>query len=194
MASVDQMQFLQNAFTAATLTKHPWPDAAAAEACAESTWGASKSVHEGNNLLGIHAPSWWVGGTFVETTLEQDGNHMVADPNATWSIFASWTECFRCQVEILERNKIYREALVAQDAPTYIRQVSAQWQQIDPTDLGAPKVDNVNVFKFGDVPYLWLKARWSTGHARAYLVYQIWKAHHQALIAPPAPPVETSIA
>lgn len=188
MASIDQLQFLQNAYKAATLAKHPWPDAAAAEAALESTWGSSKSVSEGNNLLGIHAPSWWVGGTFVETTLEQSGDHMYSDPSAKWSLFASWTECFRCQVEILERNKIYREALVAKDAASYIQQVSAEWT---PTDKS---VDNTWVFKFNGHNYLWTSARWSTGHARAYTVLQIWKAHHAALIALPPAPTEISIA
>lgn len=186
MASDAQIKFLQDAFTAATIAKHPWPDAAAAEACAESAWGTSKSVSEGNNLLGIHAPSWWQGGTFVETTQEQSGDHMYTDPDAKWSSFASWTECFRCQVEILNRNKIYLEALVAKDATTYIQQVSAQWALTD------KPIDNSWIFKFNKQNYIWISARWSTGHSRAYTVLQIWNAHHDKLI--PLPNTTISIA
>ena len=181
MASPQQLQFLQNAFTAASQAKHPFPDAAACESALESSWGTSESVSEGNNLLGIKAPSWWQGGTFVEPTKEQSGDDIYVDPNATWSTFASWVECFRCQVEILNRNPIYEEALAAPDATTYIQQVSAEWQETD------KPVDKSWVFEFDGKNYLWVKTRWSTGHSRAYTVLEIWNAHHASLVSPTVP-------
>lgn len=191
MASAEQLQGLKNAYIAASQAKHPWPDAAAAESALESAWFTSESVIKGNNLLGIKAPSWWVGDTFDDVTEEQSGSQMY-ETNATWSSFPSWEECFSCQVAIQNRNSIYADALAAKSAPEYIRQVSAAWQQIDPSAAGAPKVDNVNVFSFENVPYLWLRARWSTGHARAWTVYQIWKDHGAALLSIPVDPKPVS--
>lgn len=177
MATLQQINFLQKAYLAASQAKHPWPDAAACESAAETGWGISESVSEGNNLLGIHAPSWWTGGTFVKPTQEEVGDTMVTDATAKWSAFSSWIECFECQIAILQKASIYAEALAAHDAPTYIQQVSAEWA------LTEEPADNVNIFTFEGRNYLWVAGRWSTGHSRASTVLSIWTAHHAQLVA-----------
>ena len=123
MLTQAQHDFLQNAYTAAKIANHPWPDAAACEAALETGWGQHIP---GNNLLGIKPPSWWQGGVEVLGTQEfHDG--AMQPQQAAFAGFESWAECFRCQVAIFHRNPSYSRALAAQDAPTYIVEESKAW-------------------------------------------------------------------
>ena len=54
MVSPEQLAWLQSAFDAAKQANHPWPDAAACEAAAETGWGVHVPPNS-NNVLGIKA-------------------------------------------------------------------------------------------------------------------------------------------
>lgn len=126
MTTPSQERFLTQAKAAAKTAGHPWPAAAAAEAALESGWGRSSSAREHNNLLGIKPPSWWQGATFTAPTTEvYDGR--ITPVVSGWAGFASWEECFACQVAILNRNKSYAPALAAKTPEGYILAVSKVW-------------------------------------------------------------------
>ena len=126
MLSEAQQTFLQNAFVAATQAGHPWPKMAACEAALETGWGTSQDCREHNNLLGIKVPSWWQGGVAVEPTHEFIDGAMQAQDDA-FSTFASWAECYRCAVEIMQRDSAYASALSATDPETFITLESKVW-------------------------------------------------------------------
>lgn len=123
-----QLANLSRARIAALAAGCPFPGAAAAESAVESAWYTSQSCTAHNNILGIRQPSWRTGPTFTLATKEQrpDGTWYV-DPNAVWAAFDSWADCFRCQVEIFQRNPAYAELAKITTAEEYISAESRIW-------------------------------------------------------------------
>src|ERR1700743_2510038 len=95
MASLEQMQFLQQMLLAAQEAKHKWPGAAAAEAAVETGWGVH-IPHHSNNVLGIKAYREWTGPTVGANGTEQNPDGTWTGPQADqWCVFATPADCFK---------------------------------------------------------------------------------------------------
>ena len=128
-----QRSNLIRARQAATDAGHPFPGAAAAEAALESWdeqggWFSSYSAVRYNNLLGIKKPSWWTGAVFRRPAIEeQPSGEVYRIPDAIWTAFDSWKDCFACQLHIQHRNSAYAPVLDCKTPETYISCVSRIW-------------------------------------------------------------------
>jgi flagellum-specific peptidoglycan hydrolase FlgJ len=126
----EQKLFVQNATVAAKRANHVFPEMAACEAALESNYGKSSLAAAYNNLFGCKQHSHPIYGTHVLPTREfENGQWVVTD--AKWIVYPSWDACFSDRMATLQRlsNALahYKAALEAQDAETYVRQVSQSW-------------------------------------------------------------------
>jgi flagellum-specific peptidoglycan hydrolase FlgJ len=125
-----QRQFLARAAAEALKANHPFPVMAACEAALESTWGHSQLALEDNNLFGMKQHQHQVYGTITLPTHEYlDGKWVVC--SASWVKYPDWRACFADRLATLERlSNVYRhyaEALKANDARTFVTEVSKTW-------------------------------------------------------------------
>jgi flagellum-specific peptidoglycan hydrolase FlgJ len=133
MASPQQLMFLQVAKHAATQAGHRWPGCAAAEAAAETGWGADLPPGS-NNFLGIKPPHDWKGKVVYSNGTEQrkDGSWTGPQHDA-WCVFPTMADCFAQQMSILQTAKnldgtlIYADALAATTPETYIAAECKHW-------------------------------------------------------------------
>ena len=138
-----QRQFLDRATAEAVKANHPFPRMAACEAALESSWGHSELATAGNNLFGMKQHAHAVYGTMTLPTREfLDGEWKAC--SSQWVNYPDWRACFADRLATLERLSNayphYKAALEAQDARTYIAEVSKTWS----TDPGrAEKVLSV---------------------------------------------------
>lgn len=125
-----QKQFLDQAAAQAKLASHPFPEMVACEAALESGWGNSALAKDANNLFGTKQHKNPIFDTFNLPTKEfLNGEWEVV--NAEWVKYPDQAACFADRLSTLERLASvyphYKAALEAQDAETYIRQVSQTW-------------------------------------------------------------------
>lgn len=125
-----QLAFLDRARAEAIKANHPFAAMAAAEAALESNWGNSELAREGNNLFGMKQHAHPVCGTINLPTKEYlDGQWMAC--TSQWVEYPDWRACFADRLATLERLSNayphYKAALEAQDAETFVRQVSLTW-------------------------------------------------------------------
>lgn len=125
-----QRQFLDKATAEAVKANHPFPRMAACEAALESSWGNSSLAREGNNLFGMKQHVHEVYGTMNLPTREFIGG-LWTSVLAAWVAYPDWRACFADRLATLERLSNvyphYKAALNAQDAQTYIAEVSRTW-------------------------------------------------------------------
>lgn len=125
-----QLDFLDRARAEAIKANHPFAAMAAAEAALESNWGNSELAKEANNLFGMKQHAHPVCGTINLPTKEfLDGKWMAC--TSQWVEYPDWRACFADRLATLERLSNayphYKAALEAQDAETFVRQVSLTW-------------------------------------------------------------------
>jgi flagellum-specific peptidoglycan hydrolase FlgJ len=125
-----QRDFLTRATTEAEKANHLYPQMAAAEAALESNYGLSELARTANNLFGMKQHSHAVYGTMNLPTREFAGGQWVQTV-ARWVQYPDWRACFCDRLATLERlsNALphYKAALDAQDARSYVIQVSESW-------------------------------------------------------------------
>lgn len=125
-----QRQFLERARAEAVKANHPFAAMAACEAALESNWGNSELAREGNNLFGMKQHAHAVFGTMTLPTREFLHGEWKA-VSANWVHYPDWRACFADRLATLERlsNAFphYAAALHAEDAQTYISEVSKTW-------------------------------------------------------------------
>ena len=128
----EENQFLMRAAEAAREGKHVFPQMAACEAALESGWGRSQLALEANNLFGQKQDRWHPEGegSLSLPTEEFEGDKWVGTV-AEWVRFASWADCFRGRMQLLELLSVeypsYGEALRAQTPQEFVRLVSECW-------------------------------------------------------------------
>jgi len=125
-----QRAFLDKASAEAEKVNHPFPAMAAAEAALESSWGNSQLAREANNLFGMKQHAHPICGTMNLPTKEfLDGRWLSC--TSQWVDYPDWASCFADRLATLQRLSNayphYKAALDAQDAETYVRQVSMTW-------------------------------------------------------------------
>ncbi len=125
-----QRQFLQRATQEAIRANHPFPRMAACEAALESSWGNSELAREDNNLFGMKQHAHPIYLTHNLPTREfLNGEWKVCQ--SSWVKYPDWRACFADRLVTLERLSNayphYKAALDAQDARTYIAEVSKTW-------------------------------------------------------------------
>jgi flagellum-specific peptidoglycan hydrolase FlgJ len=133
-----QRDFLMRAAAEAVRANLAFPTMAACEAALESSWGNSELASEDSNLFGMKQHAHPVYGTINLPTREwQNGpdGHAVdgrwITVAAKWVKYPDWRACFADRLATLERLSNayphYAAALKAQDAETYIAEVSKSW-------------------------------------------------------------------
>ncbi len=127
-----QRDFLEKAYAAACAADHIFPEYAACEAALESAWGQSRLAVEANNLFGqkqSHPPLKGTG-TITLPTREFLRRQWVT-VNANWVKFATWADCFRARMDLLERLSEayphYAAALLAHSGAEFATEVSKSW-------------------------------------------------------------------
>jgi len=139
-----QKQFLDRASAAAQQATHPFPRMAASEAALESGYGLSGLASEDCNLFGMKQHLHPEFATVSLPTKEFEKGEWV-EVTADWVKYPDWASCFFDRMNTLERlSRVtipgktdlayphYAAALRAQDAETYVREVSQSWST-DPT-------------------------------------------------------------
>jgi flagellum-specific peptidoglycan hydrolase FlgJ len=125
-----QKLFLARATAEATKAEHPYPQMAAAEAALESNWGNSQLARNANNLFGMKQHAHFIYGTLNLPTKEFENGEWIQTV-AHWVKYPDWASCFRDRVATLQRlsNAFphYKAALDAQDAESYVKEVSKTW-------------------------------------------------------------------
>ena len=125
-----QRAFLDRASAEAVKANHPFPQMAAAEAALESSWGNSQLAREANNLFGMKQHDHPICGTVNLPTREfLDGGWVTCI--SQWVEYPTWASCFADRLATLQRLSNayphYKAAIEAQDAETFVRQVSLTW-------------------------------------------------------------------
>jgi flagellum-specific peptidoglycan hydrolase FlgJ len=127
-----QEEFLTRAYAAARAAEHIFPEIAACEVAIESAWGQSRLAVEANNLFGqkqSHPPLEGTG-TLALPTREYLRKQWVT-VEANWVKFASWHDCFRARMALLERLREayphYAAALAARTGEDFVAAVSKSW-------------------------------------------------------------------
>src|ERR1700684_2855034 len=125
-----QKQFLDRAAAAAQQATHPFPRMAASEAALESGYGLSGLASEDNNLFGVKAHIHNIYGAASLPTKEFEKGDWV-EVSADWEKYPDWPSCFFDRLATLTRLQgaypHYQAALRAQDAETFVREVSQTW-------------------------------------------------------------------
>jgi flagellum-specific peptidoglycan hydrolase FlgJ len=125
-----QRTFIQAAAAEAAKANHPFPVMAACEAALESNYGLSELAREARNLFGMKQHAHAVYGTMTLPTREFEAGEWKT-VSANWVNYPDWRACFCDRLATLERlsNAFphYAAALQAQDAQTYIAEVSKTW-------------------------------------------------------------------
>jgi flagellum-specific peptidoglycan hydrolase FlgJ len=125
-----QLAFLQSATTEARKADHPFPEMAACEAALESSYGNSELARAGNNLFGTKQHAHPIYGTMSLPTKEfLDGQWLAC--TSQWVEYPDVASCFADRLATLERlanaYPHYKAALEAEDAETFVTQVSLTW-------------------------------------------------------------------
>src|SRR5437899_1366668 len=125
-----QRDFLDRASAEAAKASHPFPQMAACEAALESSCATSQLASEGNNLFGMKQHAHPIYGTMTLPTRE----FMLGEwkqVTANWVSYPDLRGCFADRLATLQRlsNAFphYKAAIEAQDATTYITEVSKTW-------------------------------------------------------------------
>lgn len=189
-------QFLVTMRDSARASGHIHPEYAAAEAALEtagdplpgipqSNFGRDETYVKARNVFGQKSPAQLPAGmqTISIQTREFINGQYVMLP-ATWIMFSDYAQAFTYRMALLKRFSMYYPALSATTGEEFVRQVSAQWQQV------TLPADNKMIFQFASGTYRWTAGRWSTGPARAHEVIQIYNAHADLLNAPTMPATE----
>jgi flagellum-specific peptidoglycan hydrolase FlgJ len=125
-----QKIFLHEAFHAAKLSGHIFPEMAACEAALESRYGTSALAVECKNLFGLKQHMHPLFGTHVLPTKEVIDGKWVA-LNSSWIVYPDWAACFSDRMATLKRLASvylhYKNALAAASATTYVMEVSRTW-------------------------------------------------------------------
>ena len=119
--------FAREMVTAAQSSEHIWPGYAAAEACLESAWGASKLCLRARNVFGLKTPSTWEGATISIPTREFLKGVWVDGVAAVWPVFDTYPQAFTERMAVLKRLEIYAEALDAPTGEDFVTAVSKHW-------------------------------------------------------------------
>lgn len=175
MLSIAQRSFAESVAEAAGKSIHPWPGYAAAEACLESSWGASRLVLEANNLFGLKEPHGWSGQS-VNIPTNEVLHGVTVSVGASWPVFDTYAECFAERLKVLRSVEIYMEALSAETGEEFIRLLSAAWRL--PTSFEV--VSDIQKFTSGE--YVFANSRWSTDPLRAAKVIAIYKSHPEIFV------------
>jgi flagellum-specific peptidoglycan hydrolase FlgJ len=122
--------FLDQAKAAAIKANHPFPAMTACEAALESGFGGSELARDANNLFGMKQHAHPVYGTMTLPTREfLMGEWKTV--SSRWVEYPDWRACFADRLATLERLSNayphYKAALDAEDAETYITEVSKTW-------------------------------------------------------------------
>jgi len=114
---------------------HIWHEMAACEAGLESAFGQSTLAKEALNLFGMKAHAHWfpspIGQEMVSLPTKEflDGKWVAT--SAEWMKYATIADCFADRMATLRRlaphYPHYAAALAAQDAYTYVTEVSKTW-------------------------------------------------------------------
>ena len=125
-----QLAFLHAASAEAAKANHPFPEMAACEAALESSWGNSQLAREANNLFGMKQHAHPICGTMNLPTKEfLDGRWLSCA--SQWVDYPDWASCFADRLATLQRLSNayphYKAALDAQDAETFVTEVSRTW-------------------------------------------------------------------
>jgi flagellum-specific peptidoglycan hydrolase FlgJ len=130
MASAEQLEFLQDMVVAATEANHIYPQAAAAEAALESSWGTSELYLKANNVFGSKQPVHPLYPSISLETPEFIKGEWVK-VLAEFELFPDVPSSFRARMATLVRlaglYPAYGAALKAPNARQYILDVSARW-------------------------------------------------------------------
>ena len=125
-----QREFLDCASAEAIRAQHPFPQMAACEAALESNWGNSELAKGAFNLFGMKQHTHAVYGTMNLPTKEYENGEWISTV-AHWVKYPDWATCFADRMATLSRLSSvlphYAAALAAQDAQTYITEVSKSW-------------------------------------------------------------------
>jgi flagellum-specific peptidoglycan hydrolase FlgJ len=125
-----QKQFLQSTAAEAKKAAHIFPDMAACEAALESGYGASELAREANNLFGMKWHRHAAYGKMVLPTREFENSEWI-QISADWEKYPDNASCFADRMSTLMRLSPYldhyRRAVNAQDARSYVIQVSESW-------------------------------------------------------------------
>ncbi len=136
--SAYQISFLDQATDSAKRATCAFPQMVACEAGLESAYGTSKLAAKYNNLFGMKAHVHNVYGKVSMPTREFVGKGSNrADPDGfivlglDFEAYPDWETCFFDRLNTLIRLSHiyphYAAALAAEDAETYIREVSQTW-------------------------------------------------------------------
>jgi flagellum-specific peptidoglycan hydrolase FlgJ len=130
--SLVQQEFLLRAYASASAAGHIFPEIAACEAAIESGWGQSRLALEANNLFGQKQSHPPIAGTTTLTLPTREFLHRQwVTVEANWVRFASWHDCFRARMELLQRLSAayphYAAALAARTGEEFAAEVSQSW-------------------------------------------------------------------
>lgn len=166
MAVTEQGIFLLPVRNAAASAGHAWPDYAACEAALESNWGKSDTFGV-NNPFRTRQRVNPVHHTYsLKIALTPTGAEHFS--NYIW--FPNLVEAFIYRWETLNQFRaIYRDALVAKTGEDFIRNVSAQWFEVDKQSEGAIQI--------GDGWYEFIRPRWSIDPLHAAKVLEIYDSN-----------------
>lgn len=186
--------FLLKMRDAAVAAKHVWPEYAACEvaletaknvpgAPAQSNYGQDQAYLQGNNCFGNMQRAKPVYQTLSLRDFQIINGKRI-DKTENYIKFPDVATAFAFRMQTLTQYPgIYREALQSGSGEDFIRNVSAQWQEVDgPEDTGN------YIYAFTDGFYKFVKARWSTAPYRASTVMEIYN-ERKAIFAPATPPV-----
>jgi flagellum-specific peptidoglycan hydrolase FlgJ len=126
----EQKQFLVAAAGEAKRAGHIFPEMAACEAALESAYGTSELARQDRNLFGTKQHRHVIYGTHVLPTREFENGEWITI-NSSWVSYPDFASCFRDRMVTLVRLASvlphYGNALRAQDAKTYVTEVSKTW-------------------------------------------------------------------
>lgn len=130
MATKTQLEFLSLAFKEAKQAGHIFPNAAACEACVESSWGTSQLYVEDRNCFGMKQHEHPVFVTVTLPTKEFLGNKWVT-VNAPFVKYPTLADCFADRMNTLRTlapaYPHYAAALAATNPEDFLTQVSRTW-------------------------------------------------------------------
>ena len=120
-------------YVAALASKHIFPEAAAAEACLESTWATSKLYVQGLNIFGEKQDARHPRYDTLSMLTKEYMNNIWKTVNAQWVKYPTVADSFDDRMQTLFRlaplkgYEHYKAALAATTPEQYLTEVSAKW-------------------------------------------------------------------
>lgn len=185
--------FLLNMRDAAKAANHPFPEYAACETALEtasnqaslppqSNFGRNGAYLQGNNCFGNMQRAKPVYQTLSLKDFQIINGKRI-DKVENYIKFPDVQTAFAFRLQTLQQYPaIYRDALNSATGEDFIRNVSAQWKEVD-----GPEDQSEYIYAFMDGFFQFVKARWSTAPYRASTVIEIYN-QHKAIFATPVMP------